>query len=645
MLRKSLITAAVMLLLTPALACAGLVYVNVATGSATGSATPSGSLGYKSTTVPVTITAKDGYTLDYVRNGAKVAVSGTGPWSYTIPTSGSTQYVYVYFKKAATSYPTELTAVMPAALSASQGVAFTLSGQQSTIKYLPPGTTAHFKFTSTNGTTTFSPAEGDVTSASGVVSIAMASGADTVTLVLTGNGVTSNTASVAIGVQGPGVTTSTECLTCHVGWTATTQYAASVHAASVSPIVACQSCHSIGSHPQSAQCASCHSSIAGHSAAASSCSLCHNPHSASTTHPSSLDCATCHTTATSAAPHYGGQAFVKAQYVSGASLPVSCSNCHGNQLINSANQAILAQYTSSAHGSPLAEAWRHYDWRSGTRAACQRCHAGTAFVAKLGNENNTTNAYQPGDILKPGEVLNCSVCHTDPDSGALRTASQSFTINLSNGATVTYDVAGSSTLCARCHGGRETGDSIKLDPSTTGIRGFINSHYLAAAGTLYNNAGYEYAGQVYDSLGGHKLLGSASQGPCVTCHMSGKNHTFKAAACGTCHTGANAVDASAMKALFDANLNSLKLALEAKGIYYAPVHPYFYTAPYVTGGPNTAFTNWGGTVYGPIAWKDVMGAAFNYSLLVNEPGAYAHNYNYAMKLISDSISFLNTGTP
>ena len=416
--------------------------------------------------------------------------------------------------------------------------------------------------------------------------------------------------------------------------------------------VQCYKCHvgsNTGAHPgvtpTDATCASCHSSIAGHSAATNTCSKCHDKHAASTTHSfaySQADCANCHLTV--ATPHYGGTAFHKAQYVSDTSLPVSCADCHGDSATTTANQAILGQYTSSGHGSPIAEAWVHFDWRSASRSTCQRCHAGTAFVAKLGNENSTTNAYQASDVLKPGEVLNCSACHTDAGTGAIRSAAQQFTINMTNGASVTYQVAGASALCARCHSGRATGASITADPDTTGIRGFIDSHYQPAAGTLYNLAGYEYAGQSYDSLGGHKLLGATSQGPCVTCHMSGKNHTLDAASCGTCHNGVTApvVNAATLKANYDAALNDLKLALEAKGIHYGSAHPFFYTAPYVAGSTNTAFTNWG-SVYGASAWKDTMGAAFNYNLLRSEKGAYAHNYNYAMKLIADSIDFISDG--
>ena len=383
-------------------------------------------------------------------------------------------------------------------------------------------------------------------------------------------------------------------------------------------------------------CVSCHSAqpvrVHGYSNLANSCVDCHSdaPHSATVQVP---------------APHYGGNAFLKAQYVSTASLPISCADCHGEPGTTTANQVIVMQFADSAHGDPAGEAWIHYDWRSANRSSCARCHTGTAFVAKLGNENDSSNVFQSGDVLKPGEALACSACHSDAGTGALRDAAQQFTINMRNGATVTYDVAGASTLCARCHSGRETGESIKADTDVTGIRGFIDSHYQPAAGTLYNMAGYEYAGQSYDSLGSHKLLGATSQGPCVTCHMPGKNHALGAVNCGTCHEGATApvVNAANLKTSYDAALNDLKLALQAKGIHYGPVHPFFYTAPYVAGGVNTPFTNWA-SIYGADHWKDTMGAAFNYNLLWSEKGAYAHNNAYAMKLIADSIDFLNDGT-
>ncbi|TLM67703.1 MAG: hypothetical protein FDZ69_04205 [Deltaproteobacteria bacterium] len=348
-------------------------------------------------------------------------------------------------------------------------------------------------------------------------------------------------------------------------------------------------------------------------------------------------CGQCHYAVNdpNAVEHYEGQAFHYAQYViSPASRPVVCANCHAGDDVT-AHAVIADQFAASAHGNVEGDAWRQYDWRSASRISCQRCHTGTGFVAKLGDEANTSNAFTATDILKPGEVLNCSSCHSDLSTGTLRSAPEAFTVG-----SVSYNVVGASTLCARCHGGRETGAAIAADTDADGVRAFISPHYLSAAATVFN-AGYEFAGQSYDSLGTNKTLGATGQGPCVTCHMVNGNHSMAAAI---------PVDGVTQKAAIQAGLVNLKAALEAKGIYYSDVHPFFYTAPFVAntsrdgleGTYNAAFINWAG-VYGSGSWKDVMGAAFNYQLLLNEPGAYAHNFDYALKLINDSIDFLNDG--
>ena len=654
----SLVT--LILFLVPSLASAGMIYASTPTTSPVrGSISPAG---YVSASSPVTftVTALPGNMIGAVTlNGKQLLPSAPG--KYVVPLSATTQKILASFVAEA---PSQLTAVLPTTLLAKPGSPLNVYAGSSTV-ILPSGSVATYTWSVSPGATV-TPPTGATAASSGLVTTFTSAtpGAYTLSLRLSapGTGLADSSASATVVVQSQTMVNSKVCTDCHQS-APYAAYIMSRHAASNSG-PACQDCHNPGLalphpgiQPTNATCTACHGSVSGHAAAANVCNQCHDPHSASSTHvpaASRPDCATCHDTKALAAPHYGGTAFIEAQYVSDASLPVSCSSCHGGLVNAAANRAILAQYTSSAHGSPLAEAWRHYDWRSSTRAACQRCHAGTAFVAKLGNENSTANAYQPTDVLKPGEVLNCSACHTDAGTGALRTAARQFTINLSNGATVTYDVAGASTLCARCHSGRETGNSIKADADADGIRGFIDSHYLVAAATVYNKGGYEYAGQDYASLGSHKNVGAGSQGPCVACHMGigTANHTWNVAnsnTCGNCHSNPTAAKLAEAKAGYDVALDSLRLALEAKGIYYDASHPYFFTAPYDPNkavydpanptAANTPFTNWAG-VYGLSSWKDVMGAAFNYRMLVNDPGAYAHNKQYALKLIADSCDFL-----
>ena len=44
------------------------------------------------------------------------------------------------------------------------------------------------------------------------------------------------------------------------------------------------------------------------------------------------------------------------------------------------------------------------------------------------------------------------------------------------------------------------------------------------------------------------------------------------------------------------------------------------------------------------AGQRLTGAAFNLNLLTREPGAYAHNNQYAMTLIYDAIDYLDNGS-
>ncbi|HEY3306996.1 MAG TPA: multiheme c-type cytochrome [Desulfuromonadaceae bacterium] len=478
----------------------------------------------------------------------------------------------------------------------------------------------------------------------------------TATLTVISNGIT-RTDDATVTVSNRIAYLENLCTQCHAGThpTVVTAYDTGAHKTKK---VSCQACHDPGNGGhyslRNPGCGTCHNQK--HGPTFPNCRGCHDPHSTgwisggSISHsdmtPSDAICGSCH----APSPHYGGNTSNKAQYMFTGQI---CASCHANGDLK-ANRGLLIDYASTGHGNVAGVfgLFREID------NICQRCHTTRGFIASL---SGTTVTFDSSDT---NEVLACNACHSDVATGAVRAVTSPFTLPLSNGATVTYDVPGSSGLCVNCHGGRETGDSIKNDPDADGIRGFINSHYLVAGGTLYNKTGYEYAGQTYDILGYHKNIGLANTsstgtaGPCVACHMSrGTGHTWgfltrdangvitsiNSTLCGKCHlAGITASALQATKEQYQAALEVLKAQLAAKEIHFYNAYPYFYAAPYVAGATNTPFTNWAG-VYGLSKWKDVMGAAFNFNMLQHEPGAYAHNKIYALKLISDSISFLYDG--
>jgi hypothetical protein len=118
--------------------------------------------------------------------------------------------------------------------------------------------------------------------------------------------------------------------------------------------------------------------------------------------------------------------------------------------------------------------------------------------------------------------------------------------------------------------------------------------------------------------------------------------------CGSCHAGAYELTPAKLNEEvegFHAALETLEVALEAKGIFFQARSPYFF----VSADPAAvAFVNWNTVATGlglPAVpgYKDVMGAAFNYNLLHHDPGAYAHNRVYTKRLIFDSIDFIQNG--
>jgi hypothetical protein len=387
-------------------------------------------------------------------------------------------------------------------------------------------------------------------------------------------------------------------------------------------------------------------------------------------------CAVCHTDEASLARHAGDDpatATVVEGYVMRDVEPEGCRDCHGDAHDVVAG-GINEQWAQSGHAGRIATdapdtetVWGYYDWDSASRASCARCHTTTGIMNFLNAPGTYAAANNDFSHLEEGqnELLYCWGCHSNTGTGELRnpgaiTEAYAGYPTGSPAVTVGYPDSGKSNVCMGCHLGREVGGVIAASTGDFSNLSFINSHYLAAGGMIYGEAGYEFAsmdytgwedGQKYGRHGNVARDEFGEDGPCVTCHMtSAEPHKFEVVqkdaagvitavattACDSCHGNMNAAWLEERKETFHEALEALNQALLAKGIEFKPSHPYFYVP-----GTTTAFKNWEG-VY-PGKGKDVMGAAFNYNLLEHDPGAYAHNRPYALKLIVDSIDFLADG--
>jgi hypothetical protein len=331
-----------------------------------------------------------------------------------------------------------------------------------------------------------------------------------------------------------------------------------------------------------------------------------------------------------------------------------CTNCHNPHKTADINR----EWTLSAHADKYANndefpltkdplgyfsgAWSHYNWgNAASYTPCQRCHTTTGFASyadtlRTGNTSLANNiqlglvtllSSSPVASFKP-EMLKCNGCHTD-NKGTLRnpgaiTANYSFPIPMTAAplafASYAYPDVKGSNVCMACHTARESGETIKglndsalLSAGTItffnfGTRGFINSHYLTAGGTVFTATGFEFEGRSYANpttyrhinIGTSTEPNTGSNGPCIGCHMSrpGKsgNHLFlpvtrstttpghidgiASQVCIYCHTvsGAGGLEdlINERKEEYHEAVEAATYVLDKLGFYFRPSNPYFF---------------------------------------------------------------------
>ncbi|HJV65828.1 MAG TPA: cytochrome C [Geomonas sp.] len=402
--------------------------------------------------------------------------------------------------------------------------------------------------------------------------------------------------------------------------------------------------------------------------------------------------------------HFGNQTTsylsnnYRASYVS-SNYAGNCRKCHNPHDTSTASQ-VAHDWAGSGHGN-VTKARTNADFKTrGTyqpvsttfQYFCVRCHTTTGFVnfAKSGFQVQAPfagpgypvvqnapvtvapGASQPADtpsLDKTKEVTGCDACHDDGKGNAygyqvrkvgaaviyynFSSSNSSPTVKLNN-KPVSYPDVGDSNVCVPCHTGRGIGSMI-YDAQNAGMD-FKNTnspgaHDRATGLTLFQKGGYEFAGLNYSNpifqhskVGLANFNGTGNHGPCVACHMTGTNtHTFSpvsfdstgavnaiiSTACNWCHNGVTSPTISiatynAKKTGYQSALAILNALRTGKTATLANRNTN-YEALYAGGGANT------------------MGAAFNYSMLNNETGAFAHNPLYAKRLIWDSIDWLYNG--
>jgi hypothetical protein len=313
------------------------------------------------------------------------------------------------------------------------------------------------------------------------------------------------------------------------------------------------------------------------------------------------------------------------------------------------------------HFNITAEPFRHWDAEGEVPATCTRCHTAGGLPFYLENGVNIKSA--------PSQSLACSTCHiVSKDFDTYKVDQVTFP----SGAKVSLGEGNSSNLCISCHQGRESTVSVnaaiasaKVGPDEVSkALAFRNVHYFAAGATLFGTevkGAYEYDGKEYNG----RYMHVENFQVCTDCH---ETHTgaLKVDQCADCHDGVTtqedlklirtepegvaAIDyngngdttepiADEIASFQEALLKAIqKYAADKAGaaIAYSPAaYPYWFIDKNANG---TVDADEATADNGYVSWTpNLLRAAYDYQYSVKDPGVFAHNADYIMQVLYDSI--------
>lgn len=332
------------------------------------------------------------------------------------------------------------------------------------------------------------------------------------------------------------------------------------------------------------------------------------------------------------------------------STPLDLSNNHRNE---------------AGHFDVTAEAFRHWDEDGEVSGRCSRCHTDEGLPFLL--ENDATIAFEPSNSLS------CQTCHDSLSEFTLNVVNE---VSMPSGAVISFGEGDASNVCLACHQGRESGVSVDASIASSGAGDdeisealrFQNPHYFAAGATFFGadaNGGYQYEGLEYTGRFDH----TRRLNDCASCHDV---HTLenKLNRCVDCHEQvedggdtalirAHPDDADPFDYDGDGDLEepiadeiasfqeALLAGIQAYGadvigtpITYAP-HNYPYW--YIDANENGMIDDEELTREGryPSWTPTLLRAAYNYQYVAKDPGAYAHNADYALQILFDSVAAIS----
>jgi hypothetical protein len=262
-----------------------------------------------------------------------------------------------------------------------------------------------------------------------------------------------------------------------------------------------------------------------------------------------------------------------------------------------------------------------------------------------------------------GTVIACVACHN-------KVTMVMDSVTFPSGLKV--ENVGDDSRCMTCHQGRQSTVSVnerlagKADDEVSEELGFINIHYRAAGATRFGTqakGAYEYGGRDYSGFYVHDKDFTR----CADCHQQ---HTVKVKVdeCSVCHRKADIerkddlIKIRKSKLDFDGDGNldegigeeidalhgALYAAIQTYGkavsdqpiVYDDHAYPYFFVDKNDNGRIDAGEAIFPNRYR---AWTPrLLRAAYNYQFVAMDPGVYAHNPNYVIQILHDSLADLGT---
>lgn len=320
-----------------------------------------------------------------------------------------------------------------------------------------------------------------------------------------------------------------------------------------------------------------------------------------------------------------------------------------------------ARRDDAGHFNATTEAFRHWDAEGEVPGSCARCHSSEGLPTFLKDGVNISVA--------PSQGLACETCHNDLSEFTLYPVAE---VPFPSGARVSFGEESPSNMCLNCHQGRESTISVdnairranvgpdEVSPALS----FRNPHYFASGATLFGTevkGAYEYAGRDYNGRYVHTRRANA----CADCHDV-HQLTIPVEFCADCHEEVETVadlrlirlerdgvdpvdydgDGDFTEPIFDEIMTLetdlmariQQYAAETVGtpiVYSAAAYPYFFIDLNGNGELDADEANFGNRY---VTWTPkLLRAAYNYKYVAADPGGYAHNGDYVLQVLYDSL--------